>query len=349
MRVLHLIAPGPIAGAERVVLGGVPALAAAGVEVVLGVMGDARAPQDAERFVAALGDAVPVRRLDTRGRLDVRALAALRRAVEGQDWVHAHGYKALSYAVAARGRRRLAATHHGDTSHSRRVRLYETLQARLYRSADLVFAVSGDVQTHLLGLGLAPGRVPLVANPLTLPLSGPTPPPPRAEPLRLLALGRLAPEKGLDVLLRALTDVSAPVTLHLVGDGPERARLETNAWGLDVHFHGFADDVLPLLRACDALVMPSRREGLPMSLIEAVAADRPVVGSAVGGIPELVGDNGILVPPDDPPALRRAIERLAAELPCFQAAAALAGVRIRERHGVDAWAAATLREYRRAG
>ncbi len=348
MKVLHLIAPGPIAGAERVVLTGTRALRASGLDVSLMVLGDARAPEHADAFLRAV-DGVPTRRLDVRGRLDLGALRQLRRELHGFRWAHAHGYKALAYVATGRPKGvRLAATHHGETSHTRTVRLYERVQSGLYTRADRVVAVSEAVRALLLDRGLPPAKVVVVNNPLSLPLRAPTPAAPLGDELRLLFLGRLAPEKGLDVLLEALPEVRAPVSLDVVGDGSERRKLEGRAWGRDVRFHGRVDDVRPHLLACHALVMPSRREGLPMALVEATASDRPVVASAVGGVPELVGDNGVLVPPEDPAALARAIDNVAAAQPTFQAAAARVGERVRRDFDPASWAAHTTALYRGA-
>jgi glycosyltransferase involved in cell wall biosynthesis len=135
----------------------------------------------------------------------------------------------------------------------------------------------------------------------------------------LLALSALVHRKGLDVLLEALALLAAdglPATLWIAGDGPERATLAAHAarLGLDRHvqFLGQRQDGPDLLAACDVFVMPSRREGLGVAALEAMAAGRPVVCSAVGGLTFSVvdGRTGLLVPPDDPRALAAAIARL---------------------------------------
>jgi glycosyltransferase involved in cell wall biosynthesis len=127
--------------------------------------------------------------------------------------------------------------------------------------------------------------------------------------------GRLAAVKGLDTLLRAfaLAAVDAPyLKLVLVGDGAERTALETLAKSLgllqSVQFLGPRMDVPHLLRAADAFVMSSLSEGLPMVLLEAMAAHVPCVATAVGGIPELLdGEAGLLVQPGAPEELAAAL------------------------------------------
>ena len=133
----------------------------------------------------------------------------------------------------------------------------------------------------------------------------------------LLFVGRLAPVKGLPVLLRALGDVPA-ARLTLVGDGPQRGEIETLLHALNlearVRLLGYQnqDQVAELLRQSRALVLPSFAEGLPVVLMEAMAAGLPVITSQIAGVPELVrdGETGWLVAPGDQDGLTRAIEAL---------------------------------------
>jgi glycosyltransferase involved in cell wall biosynthesis len=128
-------------------------------------------------------------------------------------------------------------------------------------------------------------------------------------------LGRLDRLKGVDVLLEAWKTVTADdesAVLLVVGDGPARESLERSAEASalrGVRFLGQLADVRPVLWASDVLAMPSRQEAMPMAALEALACGVPVVGSRVGGIPELVtdGENGILVPVEDAGALAAAL------------------------------------------
>jgi glycosyltransferase involved in cell wall biosynthesis len=137
----------------------------------------------------------------------------------------------------------------------------------------------------------------------------------------LCFVGNLVPEKGPDVLVEALAHVDPAVlsTLDvvLIGDGPLRRDLEARAERLGVRprlsFPGRCppEQVARWLSASDGLCLPSRREGCPNVVLEALASGRPVVAAAVGGVPELLTDqNGIMVAPEDPHALARGIERL---------------------------------------
>jgi glycogen synthase len=139
---------------------------------------------------------------------------------------------------------------------------------------------------------------------------------------RVLFVGRLAPQKGVRALVAAaglLKDPRAQVLL--VGDGPERPKLEKEAKRLGVgdrlHFVGFlAHDQLPAVMShADLLVLPSLYEELGTVLLEAMQAGLPVVASKTGGIPDVIEDgvNGLLVPPSEPEALAHAINRLLAD------------------------------------
>lgn len=138
-----------------------------------------------------------------------------------------------------------------------------------------------------------------------------------------VVVGRLEPEKGHPTLIEAWPVVHHLYTaahLLVVGEGSERDRLEGLAAAhlraevccASVHFLGRREDVPQILAAADVVVMPSYREAQGLAIVEALAANRPVIASNVGGIPEMIhsGENGILVPSQDPSALASAIALL---------------------------------------
>ncbi|MET8158959.1 glycosyltransferase family 4 protein [Sphaerisporangium sp. NPDC005289] len=134
----------------------------------------------------------------------------------------------------------------------------------------------------------------------------------------LLTIARLAQQKGLETLLDAArgpyAEGAAPLFV-VAGDGPLRGELRSRveAEGLPVLLLGDRADVADLLQAADALVSPSRWEGQPLNVQEALRAAKPIVATAVGGVPAMVGDAALLVPPGDAAALREAIARLIAD------------------------------------
>lgn len=129
------------------------------------------------------------------------------------------------------------------------------------------------------------------------------------------AVGRLHHQKGFDVLIRAVAQIPGS-QLVLVGDGPDRASLERLAENLGVGTQltvvGWTDSVSARLADFDVVAAPSRFEGLPLALLEAMMSRRPIVASNVGSIPDVLQDgyNGLLVPVDDSTALARALRRL---------------------------------------
>lgn len=142
------------------------------------------------------------------------------------------------------------------------------------------------------------------------------------EGLHLVFVGRLAPVKGLRVLLEALEEAAKRVPglrLTIVGDGEERAALEALARPLGdlVRFTGYLsqDEVSEMLASADAVVLPSFAEGVPVVLMEAMAAEVPVIATRVAGVAELVEDgvSGFVVPPGDPAALVEGIVALASD------------------------------------
>ncbi len=163
-------------------------------------------------------------------------------------------------------------------------------------------------------LGVPAGRIVHVDNGLVLP-----PESVRRGPIRrLLFVGLLVRRKGVHVLLDALADPVLPSDLRLTvaGDGPERESLEQQARRLGltdrVEFLGFRPDVSSLLADAHAFVLPSAMEQQPLVLIEALGAGKPIVATDVGGVREMVGDAGVVVPAGDPSALAAALQLLVA-------------------------------------
>lgn len=137
--------------------------------------------------------------------------------------------------------------------------------------------------------------------------------------VELLFVGRLVPLKGLRILLEAMAQVKTPVRLTIVGDGPDRAALETAAapLGAQVRFTGYLSQtqVADTLAASHIVVLPSFAEGVPVMLMEAMVSGLPVIAARIAGTGELVEEDvsGRLVPPGDPEALAQAIDTLAAD------------------------------------
>ncbi|MEM7434228.1 MAG: glycosyltransferase [Myxococcota bacterium] len=350
------MAPGPIAGAENVVLEGCAALTHEGHDLVLLVMSEQRCPEHGERFLEeARMRGIAARDIRVRGRIDVRALRDLRRSIDraAPEVVHVHGYKALVYTfLACPNRFPLVVTHHGETGHDRAARLYEGLARRLYRRVSRVFAVSERTADALADAGVPRSKLRTVPNPIALPseeVPGLTDP----DDLRLLFVGRLSEEKGLDVLLQALAapGIAEGLVLDVAGDGPCRASWTqlAKSLGLDerVRWLGMRRDVPELLGRSSILVLPSRREGLPLAVLEATSRGVPALASRVGGIPEAVweGENAILLEPGHVDAWISQLLRLPDRIGTLREGARRRAHEVVERHAPATWAARTTACY----
>jgi len=233
-------------------------------------------------------------------------------------WAHFPASVAL-LAARLTGARFSMSAHAGADLYRTRAYL-----AQKVRAADFVNACVRGNAAMLERLAGVPGRVHHIYHGVDLERFGGGARTPDPAPL-LLAVGRLAPAKGFDLAIRALAllpahDGPAP-RLVLVGEGPERARLQGLAEelgvGSRVRFAGTLDHdaLLPLYGRAWLLVAPSRvlasgrRDGIPNVVVEAMATGLPVVGTSATGIEEIVeaGISGWLVPPEDPQALAAAL------------------------------------------
>jgi glycosyltransferase involved in cell wall biosynthesis len=205
----------------------------------------------------------------------------------------------------------------GWTGESWKVRLYEGLDRVFLRWADHVVAVSRGQAEKVRRCGVSARRIAVIRNAASL---DPQRPVHLREPAtgspKVLAAGRLSPEKGFDTLVAAAKLTDPAVTFVLYGEGSERSALQRQIddQGLSSRFRlaGFTPDINRHLPEAALVVLPSRTEGLPNVALEAAAAGRAIVATAVGGTPEIVrqGVNGLLVPPNQPAAMAAAIMEL---------------------------------------
>lgn len=200
---------------------------------------------------------------------------------------------------------------------------------------------------------LIPNGIDLTANlPLPFPRTNAT------EPLRIAIVSRLSREKGVDLIcpaLRGWNRRERPLEVRIAGDGPWRERLrrqiDTAGLGGEVKLLGRLTpaEVRELFGWAELLLLPSRTEGLPLAVLEAMAAGRPVVASRVGGIPWVVrdGTDGWLVEPGRPESLRRGLELAWVHRSQLAAMGAKARQRVAEGYSAECMVARTLELYRR--
>ena len=339
MKVLHVHRIGGIGGSERHLLTLLPALAERGVDVrFLGLDDPSRAP---DPFYAAL--TVPYERLSAPRDVDPALALRVRRATRSAELVHTHLVHADVYG--ALGARRLVSTKHNDDPF--RAGPFRFVERTLARRAARVIAITQALaRFQIERVGLPRGKVEVIHYGLDeLPHAWGENPPDRVPPdvPVLLAVCRLEPQKGVDVAIRALDEIPA-AHLVVLGEGPQRAELERLA-GERVHLPGRVPDVAAWLRRADVLVHPVRWEGFGLAVLEAMLAGLPVVASNVSSLPELVGDAGLLVPPDDPSALAAAVNRALADPRDYRERGR---ARAREEFSVARMADRTLAVYERA-
>lgn len=268
------------------------------------------------RYLAESGHEVVL--LEERSRFDWRVLIRYRELLRAPSvhCVQSHGYKPTIYLAILRWftrRRPWIAFFHGRTYETRAVQLFDRLAMSCARWADRIVVVAASQQRLFAGRR----TVRHIPNAVTVRPVAPSPMLSQAQddPPLLLFVGRLSPEKGVDVLIRALPELKRrypSVRLRLVGDGPSRdgIRQLVEALGMTAHVDlvGHVEDTVPHYAAARLLCLPSRSEGMPNVVLEAIAAGLPVVASDVGDVQTLVGTElGRVVPPDDVGALAQAL------------------------------------------
>jgi len=199
--------------------------------------------------------------------------------------------------------------------------LYRRTATIAYRYAEHVITDGSRLADRAVQCGSHSSKITVIPNgidPEDLPFD-PEAIQERKADCQLLFVGRLAPEKAVDVLIRAVAQLQRCVRLTIVGDGPCRCELESLVGELrlgdKVEFVGriARDQLGACYRLADMVVLPSLTDAQPLVTLEALIAARPVIGTDVGGIPDVVkhNENGLLVSPGDPSALARAIDMLA--------------------------------------
>jgi glycosyltransferase involved in cell wall biosynthesis len=271
----------------------------------------------------------------------IRRLTALMRA-ERPHILHTHTAKAGALARAAAlaaGRARppiVVHTFHGHVLKGYfgpgRTAFFKQVERSLARYSDVLVAVSPEVRDELVEHGVAPMEKFTVIR-LGIPLADRLGDASAGLDYRVLYgipqdafvvgwVGRMTGVKDTDAvleILRATRERDIDAVLCMVGDGPDRERLEQVAHDLGIarstYFVGYQTDIAGYYRLFDAFVLPSVNEGTPVSAIEALASGTPVVATRVGGVPDVVTDgvDGFLVPPRDTEAAADRLAQLARE------------------------------------
>jgi glycosyltransferase involved in cell wall biosynthesis len=222
--------------------------------------------------------------------------------------------------------------------HGVKVELLKVLRRFCARRADALIVPSRYLARAIADWGVAESKIIVVYNAVETPSCSPCAIP-LSTPIKVVTVGRLVPWKQMDGLIEALAGCE-DAGLVIVGDGPERSRLEALGQARQlterVYFAGQRTkaETLALMAACDLFVLNSTYEGFPHVVLEAMSAGLPVVATAVGGTPELIhdGQNGILIPPDGNAALAKTLLQLVSSATERQRLAAAAKHTVEQFH-----------------
>ena len=318
--VLQLGTSGPLYGAERWILALTRNLDAALIDSRIAVIDDTLdgvvpLATEAEKL------GLPAYRIQTKGRFSTKAVQALRQLLSDQaiDIVHSHGYKAdVTALLAARGTsvKTITTPHGWSYDAGLKLRLYEAIDRFSFRYFDAVVPLSEHLHGPLASRRSLSDKLHLISNGVDLQEVDGAGPTPNALPEVLAArkqtgpvigyVGQLIERKNLAVLLKAFAQWDrSDASLILVGEGDQEADLRQKAASLGIAeqtlFAGFRQDRLEWIRGFDAFVLPSRMEGTPRCLMEALALAVPVIASDIPGNRDLIQADqaGWLFPPSD--------------------------------------------------
>jgi glycosyltransferase involved in cell wall biosynthesis len=325
VKVLQLISSGGYYGAENMLLNLCASQEKAGCRNSLLLFYNVHVP-NVEFYERARRRGLSVRMVHCKGRADWRAVRQIEEFIQedGIDLVHTHGYKADLYGYLAAWRRHkpVVATSHNWVGGTAALGIYNHLDRMALKRFSALAAVSDAVAQRLLDSGVHPGKIRTIANGIDVQAFE------NREPLQSLRfdrakvigmVARLDLQKGFEYLLRAIQALRSSfdgLKVVIVGEGPDRAAIENmvEEYGLqsNVILAGQQTDMAGAYAAMDIFVLPSLNEGLPMTILEAMAASRPVIATRVGAIPTVIkdGENGLLVDARDTDGLRNAIASL---------------------------------------
>lgn len=352
MKLVHLVAPAAVGGLERVLLSLAAGQRARGLDVcVATLLAEGQTPPP---LLDQLRDAgVSVAPILTKGRDYLGQIRQVRAVCQthGALVLHTHGYLAdlVGLMAARQNGPALVTTVHGFTANSRRTRVYEWIDRRAFRRFDAVVAVSRKLSDDLARAGVPQSRIRTIVNAWSATTSFESASAARAMlqvPPGVFTIGwigRITVEKGLDVMVDALGLLrDLDVRLAVVGDGADRTQVSQRAAAAGVNdrikWLGTMPNAARLLQGMDALVISSRTEGTPMTLLEAMEAGTPVVATAVGGIPDVISPrHGLVVPPENPEALAAAIRSVHDDPSAAVGRAQAARQRLISEFALDPW------------
>jgi glycosyltransferase involved in cell wall biosynthesis len=328
VKVLQLISSSGYYGAENMLLNLCSSQQKARCQNSLMIFYNVHAP-NVEFYERARRRGLSVHMVHCQGRADWRAVRQIEECIQedGIQLLHTHGYKAdlYGYVAARRSGKPIVATCHNWLGGTPALGIYNHLDRMALKRFQGLAAVSDSVAHRLLASGVPARKIRTIANGIDVQTFE------RACPSQALnfdgskvvgMVARLDLKKGFEYLLRAASELHSAfpgLKVVIVGEGPDRNEIEgmIQRFGLqsNVILAGQHSDMPGIYAAMDVFVLPSLNEGLPMTILEAMAASRPVIATRVGAIPRVIqdGETGLLVDPGDTDGLRNALARLLAD------------------------------------
>jgi glycosyltransferase involved in cell wall biosynthesis len=365
VRVLHVISSAGMYGAESVILTLMRQMQRNGTPHVLGVFDNLASPNHALHEIA-LKNGIESHLLPCSGQIDRTTLRSIRNlaAQTSAEVIHAHGYKAdvYSYFAMRSSKTPLVSTCHNWLDLDFATKLYGALDRYCLKRFAAIAAVSRDVQNRLLSSHIEANKISIIPNGIewntfadkanaSIKSSGNA-----DEPLVVGFAGRLSREKGIDLFITAAHEIARVlpnVQFVIAGDGAEREAsieaIEENNLSGKVKLLGRVDDMPSFYASIDVLLSPSRTEGSPMGLMEAMASGIPVVATNVGDVSTLVEDGvtGMLVRSTDAAAMQQAVIKLLSDAELRDAISKAAQQRIIEQFSAERMARDYDRMYER--
>jgi glycosyltransferase involved in cell wall biosynthesis len=322
INVLHLMDSEGMYGAERVVLELLTVMQKWRAKVAFACLSPFASPgADIGRQV--LQRNVPTFFIDERKKFSLRSLFLIRKILRQTRAriLHTHGYKAtiLGGLVARLCHIPLLCTYHGEARHVPELKGYVSIENCFVRKAAKIIAVSRPITNELISRGVSEEKISVIYNGMEDPFNSQSTwliQNERAFFPHLLCVGRLVTLKRYDLVLDALSILKMrypEVGLSIAGEGPEENTLKKRADELglqsSVRFLGYVSNTRPLYDEANIFILSSDTEGTPLALLEAMAASKPIIATAVGSIPDMIvhGQHALIISPGD---LRGLIESI---------------------------------------
>ncbi|MCP4369045.1 MAG: glycosyltransferase family 4 protein, partial [Deltaproteobacteria bacterium] len=365
MRILHLTDGEKIYGSGRVIL----ELSKAFKKVyschsVIGVI-NRSSNSPIEILEEARANGLAVVNFSNPGKLNFKLLYLIKKFISDNNitLLHCHGYKSNFYGlIAAKKKIPIVTTNHNWLKSHWKLKFYCFIDALLIRYFDRIVAVSGEIKEDMVRYRIPEKKISVIDNGIDLDrFKKPVSDTDIKEEFGLKdevivgTIGSLGVEKGHIFLLmaaRKVVDKNKNVKFLIVGEGYLRNQLEAKALSLGIRdnviFAGYRCDIPELISAMDIFVLPSIKEGLPMVILEAMAANKPVIASNIGAVPKIIKhhESGILIEPGNINDLSNAIIEIIAESNKMLKMSQAGNIRIKEKFSSEIMAERYMNLYK---